>query len=82
MHKNSETSEHATVAAKNKDMVRRIRATMKPEDEIKVFIATRESTCAECGENLGSQLLPTYVASRAREADSHLCGILHAGRRN
>ena len=30
---------------------------MEPDDgEIKVFIATRESTCSECGENLGSHV--------------------------
>lgn len=30
---------------------------MQPErkEELKVFISSRESTCAECGENLGSQ---------------------------
>ena len=26
-----------------------------PPEELKVFISTRESTCGECGENLGTQ---------------------------
>ena len=29
--------------------------TNPPEEELKVFISTRESTCGECGENLGTQ---------------------------
>jgi hypothetical protein len=46
-------------------MVRRIGATVKADDgEIKVFIAARESTCSECGENLGSRARITLTRDR------------------
>lgn len=38
---------------------------MKPDDnEIKVFITTRESTCSECGEDLGSHAWITLAGKR------------------
>ncbi|HEV2667795.1 MAG TPA: DUF2293 domain-containing protein [Blastocatellia bacterium] len=33
-------------------------------DELKVFISTRESTCGECGENLGSKAWITLVGEK------------------
>jgi hypothetical protein len=46
-------------------MVENIRVTMKPDDgEIKVFISSRESTCSECGENLGSHAWITLAGDR------------------
>src|SRR5215471_7174393 len=33
-------------------------------EELKVFISTRESTCGECGENLGSQAWITLVEGK------------------
>jgi hypothetical protein len=34
------------------------------ESEIKVFITTRESTCSECGEDLGSRAWITLVRDK------------------
>ena len=33
-------------------------------EELKVFISTRESTCGECGENLGSKAWITLVEEK------------------
>ncbi len=35
-----------------------------PAEELKVFISTRESTCGECGENLGSKAWITLVEKK------------------
>jgi hypothetical protein len=35
-----------------------------PTQELKVFISTRESTCGECGENLGSKAWITLVGEK------------------
>jgi hypothetical protein len=35
-----------------------------PTEELKVFISTRESTCGECGENLGSKAWITLVKEK------------------
>jgi hypothetical protein len=35
-----------------------------PSEELKVFISTRESTCGECGENLGSKAWITLVEEK------------------
>jgi hypothetical protein len=35
-----------------------------PTDELKVFISTRESTCGECGENLGSKAWITLTREK------------------
>ncbi len=48
-------------------------------EDLKVFISTRESTCDECGENLGSKawitLARRYGADPARaEAFDAVCG--------
>lgn len=37
---------------------------LKQPDELKVFISTRESTCGECGENLGSKAWITLVGEK------------------
>ena len=38
---------------------------MKPDDgELRVFISSRESTCSECGENLGSRAWITLAGDR------------------
>src|SRR5215469_14032639 len=36
----------------------------KSTEELKVFISTRESTCGECGENLGSKAWITLVEEK------------------
>jgi len=35
-----------------------------PPEVLKVFISTRESTCGECGENLGSNAWITLVGEK------------------
>jgi hypothetical protein len=35
-----------------------------PTEELKIFISTRESTCGECGENLGSKAWITLVEEK------------------
>jgi len=37
---------------------------MKPTEDIKVFISSRESTCDECGENLGSKAWITLAGDK------------------
>lgn len=36
-------------------MTRSLKLHMKKAEELRVLISTRESTCNECGENLGSK---------------------------
>jgi len=35
-----------------------------PTEELRVFISTRESTCSECGENLGSKAWITLAGEK------------------
>ena len=56
---------HIPVAAAEEEWQNTIRVAMKPGDgEIKVFISSRESTCSECGEALGSHAWITLAGDR------------------